>query len=598
MKSCRNILPNLALLIGIALCAGTAEATTYNLNGRVDIDRDYVNPDYVGHVGKTESTVVRQRDHDVDVLSNNNQFGASGTVAAYLLESGRMTIPDARYYQYYGDYTLFRQTGGGYTNIYSFTRRTGQVTDDTIRSDFIFGGNASALIAIGNDPGFCADSVIAVIGSAHVYANSINRSGDTANFRHMIAVNDGGRIDASVGNGNSRLYVPFNGGTYHGRSSGLYMFGQNSGSSGAAPTWIRVYEAGGCIVHSNDVVSDNRYFAPPPVCDPVGNVVLSIDLPDSVKNNNGAGWDFVPAVVIKDETTAGSNAVAVADYDFDSRTITNITIICRGENYSGMPGDVTAELRYKATGNALATMNCTVGPCKSGPFTWAGGGQGAIQIQYATHTYSGPTVIDMDRYDEADHRDHTGEQYPDYRRSIVTYSNRSGYILNSTSIVIRSGLIWAGISLNTTFPSATRLELYGGHLGNNGGTFTNVVVGGETWLRGFSGGGAISVTVPTDGTLEVDYGAVVTNGVIVLPKLKYGTVTLNSGVKIKAKGWEKLPRGKKVPILDLSGVTTFTTKANATLVQGDEGDIFWGEGDDANILYARRRTDGYFMIFK
>ena len=204
----------------------------------------------------------------------------------------------------------------------------------------------------------------------------------------------------------------------------------------------------------------------------------------------------------------------------------------------------------------------------------------------------------MDRYDEADHRDHTGEQYADYRRSIVTYSNRSGYILNSTSIVIRSGLIWAGISLNTTFPSATRLELYGGHLGNNGGTFTNVVVGGETWLRGFSGGGAISVTVPTDGTLEVDYGAVVTNGVIVMPKLKYGTVTLNSGVKIKAKGWEKLPRGKKVPVLDLSEVTTFTTKANATLVQSEEGEIIWGEGDDAKILYARRRADGFFMIFK
>lgn len=560
--------------------------------------------DYLS-VASTDDAAVYQTGYVVSNMTAYGIFGDNDHNLAYILESG--TLTGLQYFQADGGYLHFRQTGG--TAQFYGMRRT-KTTLDPLPFDLVFGGSAYAYL-----PFYCTESAmfrnchmnIAMMDDADVDLGLLRADNYGTNYVHIIALN-GGRLTMATRENSRNVYFAFNGGTLQPRDSdgGAYIFGQNKNNGSSYEAWIRVYEKGGRVIHRAKGLGDNQYMRPPPICEPADNVVWSISIPEGHELETKV-WNTPPSIVIVDSTGAGSNAVAVADWDFYSGHVTNITVLCRGENYSACSSEdisptVTAKFRLSATDdlNLCPSVPVVTGSGVSGDFTFVCNENGAgFQVQYVTNTYRGATIIDADIDGEYEHNEDTSG-LANYIHAVMVEGSRGGTcFLNTTNIIIKSGLLDpVSAPFSSIFPSVTRLELYGGHLIRASYTIKDVVVGGESWLRGFNGAAPATVIVPADGTLAVDYGAVVTNGVIVLPKLKYGTVTLNSGAKIMVKGWEKLPRGKKVPILDLSGVTTFTTKANATLVQGDEGDIFWGEGDDAKILYARRHSDGFFMIFK
>ena len=100
--------------------------------------------------------------------------------------------------------------------------------------------------------------------------------------------------------------------------------------------------------------------------------------------------------------------------------------------------------------------------------------------------------------------------------------------------------------------------------------------------------------MPADGTLTIDYGAVKTNDVIVTPKLRYGSFTFASGATVAFKGWDELPKGRRVEVLDLSAVPTVS--GTPTLESCEDGVLQW-DGVEKK-LYARRQADGFFLIFK
>ena len=343
------------------------------------------------------------------------------------------------------------------------------------------------------------------------------------------------------------------------------MFGNNASTGN--PVWVRIYENGGCIFNNNDSnSSETMYLYLPHLKEPAGNVVLGVEMSDELRNKV---WQMPPSVEITDSTGAGSNAVAFVDYNFDSGKITNITVACRGENYSGASGAVTANLRNKAGEALLSTpLVCTVGPCQGGDVTFAGGK--TIYAQGCTNTYPGATIVDMDRDGIYDHP--ATNRVPDFHSLFMNSASAKPRFLNSTSVVVRSGCLWRqsdGESLlDAPFPSCQRLEFYGGHFAGWGATKKDIVIGGETWLVNHNRGYASEVAVSGDGTLTVDYGAVVTNGVIVTPTLKYGTFRFGNGAKIAVKNLDSLPNDGAQVLLDLSGVTTLNGTPEVVPVAG------------------------------
>jgi hypothetical protein len=411
-------------------------------------------------------------------------------------------------------------------------------------------------------------------------------------YKHTIALN-GGVLTMNTRPVSSNVFYSFNGGTLRASDQGACMFGNNIETNN--PVWVRIYEKGGCIYNDNGTSSNNQYLYLPNIKEPEGNVVWSIALSEELR---GKVWQTPPSVEIIDSTGAGSNAVAIVDYDFDSGKVTNITVACRGENYSDVPGAVTANLRYDKVGAALLStpLVCTVGPCYGGDVTFAGGK--TIYAKGCTNTYHGATIVDMDRDGVYDHPEAGSNLEPAYHSFYLqSRSDPRPRFLNSTSIVVRSGCFWRqsdGESLlNTPFPSCQRLEFYGGHFAGWGTTKKDIVVGGETWLVNHKFGYASEVAVSGDGTPTVDYGAVVTNGVIVTPALKYGKFSFANGAKIAVKNLDSLSNDGAQVLLDLSGVTTLNGTPQVVPVAGYN--IRWDA--TAKKLLGRRKK-GFCVSFR
>ena len=323
---------------------------------------------------------------------------------------------------------------------------------------------------------------------------------------------------------------------------------------------------------------------------PVGNVVWSVEISDELRSKV---WQSPPSVVITDSTGAGSNAVAIVDYDFDSGKVTNVSVVCRGENYSGAAGAVTANLRYKAGDALLSTpLVCNVGPCVGGDVTFAGGK--TIYAGGITNTYHGATIIDMDRDGTYDHP--ASEAESAYHSFII--KPMEPLFSNCTNVIVKSGCFYydsdsGGVRLTTYFPNCARLELYGGHLSKWAYSGRDLVVGGECWLCNHHLGYLSSLTVPADGTLTVD-AACLTNGVT--PKLKYGTVNFASGAKITVRNWEVIPDDDAYhTLLDLSEVTTVNGTPEVEIPDGLSGkaQIRWNSGTRKLMM---RRSRGFLMI--
>lgn len=509
--------------------------------------------------------VVRQRGGNVTLVDSDSQLGREGTgaVAAWLLEGGSLAIRNrnTRWYAH-GRYVHFRQTGG--TFYVRLWQRNDACNDAySLPTDFIYGGSAVATNSYdSSDQGhFFGAMTLAVMDDAQVSATGINGTGVNTNYAHVVALN-GGVLTGGTILGSKSVYFAFNGGTLRNESSGPAVYGISSTQS-PGERWVRVYERGGSVENNNSLGNNNLYLDHPPVLEPVGNVVWSIPVSAELEQKV---FQTPPAVVITDSTGAGSNAVAVADYDFDSGKVTNITVICRGENYSDAVGDVTANVFFKR-GDPLLEMPivCSVGPCQGGDFRFAG--RRAIRLRdNLTNTYHGVTIVDTDIRREADH---TGDvKYHLHALFIGRGADDKVCFLNSTGIVVRSGCLWlsGGGNISRAFPAATRLELYGGHVANGTYSFADIVVGGETWLVNHERQYNYSATLALKegGTLWVDVADATTN----TPKLCYGTLKFGTGVKLTIKNPEMLKtrvfKGEWT-LLDLSGVTNVTGIGNLVL---------------------------------
>ena len=551
----------------------------------------------LGRMGR--KAMIRQRGGFV--WKNSAYFGQRyDSEVAYLMDGGVFTTStaDTNYQRIFvfGRYFQFRQTGGIFNCTRSWFRSFTHdhiQHDNSLPLDFVFGGSA---VSTNSFFEFYGDLNLVVMDGAVVNAGTLKTNDDKfGQFRHIIAIN-GGVLTADVQATARNTYFAFNGGvlrrSYYDPS---YMFGNDARIGN--PTWVRIYEKGGTID-----ITDKNTINLPNLRAPVGNVVWSVAMTDELA---GKVFQTPPAVVITDETGAGSNAVAIVDYDFDSGKVTNITVVCRGENYSGAAGDVTANLRYNKAGGALLStpLACTVGTCDSGPVTFAATTAHAINSGCTTNTYRGLTIVDMDPTRSYDHTA-TDVEVPTFCISVNDRAYEPHYA--STGLVVRSGCFGRDYinsfrpDIKTYFRDLERLELYGGYF--YGFSVTNVpdvVIGGETWLKMAERTDDPSnvyypiLTIPSDGTLTVDVSCL-TNGVT--PKLKYGTVNFASGAKITVRNWEVIPDDDAYhTLLDLSEVTTVNGTPEVEIPDGLSGkaQIRWNSGTRKLMM---RRSRGLLMI--
>ena len=475
MKSYRNIFSSLVLTVGIALCAATAEANQ-TWSGKVEITSDV--SDHLG-IATTADAAVYQTGHVVSNMQAHGFLGDNDHSAAYILEDGLFT--GYQLLRVDGRYLHFRQMGG----IVSFqymTHTKNSNTANTLPYDLVFGGSANASFpfykeddksgSAGTELKECSIN-LAVMDDATVNAGLLRADGSGTNYTHMLALN-GGVLTMSNRQGGRNVYYAFNGGTFRtadGYSNGSYMFGENKDDASTYEAWVRVYENGGRIIHRATGTGNAQYLSPPQILKPKDNVVLAIPIPEGHALETKV-WDMPPSVVIVDSTGAGSNAVAVADWDFYSGHVTNITVLCRGENYSICSTDdanptVTAKFRISATDDLslYSSVPVVTGPGQSGDFTFAHSGTAnGIIVKYVTNTYCGATIVDTDIAGQWEHKEDVTTSSVEYRNSLMVYTTGGTRFLNTTSIVIRSGSLWPFASPNTQFPDVTRLELYGGHI--------------------------------------------------------------------------------------------------------------------------------------
>ena len=466
----------------------------------------------IGYNART--AMIRQRGGEV-VRSSSYIGQRYDSRVAFLMEGGIFTnITDttdhSRFFSY-SRYLNFRQNGGYFKVSRSWYRADGQNNESyhTIPADFVFGGNAEAVQRFFE---YYGSLNITVMGNAKVSTGELYTHGDTfGKYRHILSMN-GGVLTAEISTGSTNTYFAFNGGTRKTAYDENKMFGTNASKDN--PAWVRIYENGGCI----DNTGHNSFYLPS-LKAPVGNVLQSIAISEELANKV---FQLPPAVVITDSTGAGSNAVAIVDYDFDSGKVTNITIACRGENFSGVAGAVTANLQYERGVDLLSTpLECTVGVCEGGDMTFTATSDGhAVYSGWTTNTYRGLTIIDMDHTRVYDHTAVNSGPFFQVTLKDLAYWPQFA----STGLVVRTGAFGRDYvnskrpSFEKYFPDCSRIEFYGGYFFGFAvsNSVKDIVVGGETWLtryeRDVDGVYVPTFELPSDGTLTVDYGAVVTNG--------------------------------------------------------------------------------------
>ena len=586
--------------------------------------------------------VLRQRGGDIvqpNVTGDGMTFGRGvGSHVAWLFEGGSYTVENAgKYLCFYGNYTYFRQTGGLFAPG-RFAINNNASGD--IRPDFVFGG----------------DGVVDIRGRTCPFRNALYAFADSTKFMHTadtsgrfynlsrngntIWAHNGGVANyafhptwsTNTGNessGPTNNFFAFNGGLRGFSSEYTNANVAVKSLFGHSPA-VRIYENGGGLLLETNKCWNLTDFE---IREPEGNVVKSIPLSDEVRN---MVWQYPPSVEIYDEGGDGTNAAAVVDYDFDTGRITNISIMCKGENYSA---NTIANLRYKAGREnwLLMTPLCVeVGPEQGGDFIFASTNLGAeVVLNHATNFTHGALVVDMDRLGLADYGAYTAATWGNtLRLHYINNSNaaraaesiKNSHFPNVTNIVLKSGCIDSynnegGWGYNHTYnpcgilPNCWRLELYGGHLTGGSARFEDVVIGGEIWLinhglhtsaalhSGLIGGICVCRTSPTNdnvedypGLLTVDV-ACLTNGVT--PKIKYGkvhfvrgqvnpntTIPLLSGRTnsvVTVKNWECIPKSRTwTTILDLSdNVAVNEASGSRTFCVPD---IVYPEGSEGELV--------------
>ena len=593
--------------------------------------------------------VLRQRGCDI------KQYGISGDgpsissydrVGAWLMEGGSYYVENAgKYSCFYGYYSHVRQTGG----LFSFGRfAVNSIGTSGIRSDFVFGGTGVVHIRGKSCP---ERACLYAFTDSVEFKNSYSSSYYWYNFSGGAK---GGNCEGTIWAHNGGIayysfYTGWNTDTGNNTSGPTnHVFSFNGGARGFAGSttdadgalslfgftpWVRVYEKGGTLFIADSRIHNLHKLE---MREPIGNVIKSIRLSDELRNKV---WQYPPSVEIWDEGGTGTNAAAVVDYDFETGLITNISVMCKGENYTSPK----ANLRYKKGDKLLDEDldDIVIGPEQGFDFTFAATNRGAgVMFKQSTNYFHGTVFVDMDRNGVADH----GAYANGFANSFTFYYSNNkandSYFPNITNIVLKSGLLDSGNGWGYNhvqiLPNCWRIELYGGHLTGGSARFDDVVIGGEVWLRNHSTdstrAGDIRVchckatnddVEDTCGRLTVDV-ACLTNGVT--PKIKYGNIRFASGNESSLPGmgnrtntvvtvmnWECLPKTRGwTTVLDLSETTVnaYYRDTSKYLVpdivypEGSEGELLikWEMNpSDATLPYkllARRVVNGTILIFR
>lgn len=483
-----------AAVVAAMVCVHTANAVVWN--GRTNIVED-VQGGVCIDFAYSSDTIVRQTAHTVDLGPQSSVFGNNQHNVAYLLEGGLLKkTGGASLYMYYEAYRQIRQTGGDIK-----FKEFNLVQPSQIRADFVFGGNGTADLGSIDYMSLRGDALMAFQDSVY-FTTSLNDYKYVAvnPLTHRIWAYNGGVADYCL-NGNGTLtpncptndFFAFNGGKR------WFRFANDSAGTdfvfGHKPD-VRIYEKGGEVcMRANNTWNISYNFL-----EPEGGVVKSVALTPEAMSNIVDGvaqfWDVVPAVEIYDEDGVGTNAAAVVDYDYDTRTITNITVVCGGEKYSNSAKAQFIAYRDGVVTRLLETaLDCeVVTGVKGGDFTFAATNIGArINLRAHTNNLHGALIVDMDRSKLAD----GGLDTSLWGNTLFIeyYGTSSGYhkprFPNCTAVIIKSGCAtlssswgWNHQTSVGFLPNCYILEMYGGHIGGGTFTATNFVVGGTAYLTG------------------------------------------------------------------------------------------------------------------
>ena len=476
------------------LCLDGGAVVTGNVRVAATVYDTNPTSDYSGK--NIKYGIVRHKDATFVTGTRVAWFGKYGGIPAYFLEGGLLECPNGMVMinanpddvVNSASYMHFRQTGGDFkTTGLAITNYTDGVG---LMADIAFGGSGTVKIGSGGmhlngDAAFSfsdnvkfsvEDGIGNSLGGHHIWAYN----GGTAESR-FLATDGFSRPDGD--------FFAFDGGAIaYGHTSN----GTSSDLFGSNPE-IRVYERGGgvAVTGTRKVEIDGVDFF-----EPKGNVLKSVALPDNTK------FRSVPRVEIVDAGGTGSNAVAVVDYDFDSRKVTNITILCRGEGYSSS-ANVKAnlwELNIYTNQPRVANFACTVGPEESGDFTFSAtnlGGQ--VWIMAHTNYTHGSIIVDMDPLGLVDggfvdksKYQYTGSGQDGFENTLVIKYYATNLPIprfeNCTNIIVKSGgmHLWSSWGYNHDYllPKCYSLEIYGGHIGGGTLAVTNLVIGGTAFLSG------------------------------------------------------------------------------------------------------------------
>ena len=624
-KTCLKAMATFAV---VAFCAFSAAAG--NISGITNFTENATFFDM--NIASNSQAIVKQSDCDILFTTATKtvriMFGyGSSSVCAYLLESGNLTINPIYDTDYkdailsYGSYFQFRQTGGNLVfRDYWYVDSLGIGANKGLRTDFIFGGSGIAktdgrrLMRLNDDAAMVFNDSVRFTHEA----NNGNLTAPKATGHHVWVYNGGvaeygipryTSADSADGD-----FFAFNGGVRSFRSPNYNAYADQGLMFGSHPR-ICVYERGGGI-HANTqyiYLSMNKSLAADlgeymNFCDPKDYVITSIPIPADHELRTRQ-WDAIPAVVITDANGTGSNAVAVADFDWDTRTITNITVFCGGEGYSACSADdanpaVTANLKFSRTGEDLLSesLACnTVGGILGGDFTFSSSVNQYIVVQRSTNFCHGAVIVDMDQGGVADGRASTR-----YANSLRIYHSTDLYACfpNATNIILKSGGLCMDSAnvVDKVFPNVGRLELYGGHISRVVKEYDDVTVGGNVYfIEEDLSSCPSTITISDSGTLSVDVSCM-TNGVT--PSISYGTVNFKTGAEIKVANWRSLPMGgTPTTILDLSGTTVNSASGVGVPETPDYYDgylsLVWEEEDGKPVrLLARRHNVGMFLIVR
>ena len=568
----------------------------FRWDGRFDLASD-IELNHMMYLAETNDAVgiVRQQGGSVTLLGGTI-FGRNGGYPAYLLEGGTLTFANGSDLFFDGTYTHFRQTGGTFRpyDIHKTAR------EGDLRTDVVIEGDSQLVKGHYGFRNFRGPICIAVCGNAQAdlgWFGNTDAAVQTAMapHEHIFALNGGFTTMNSYAN-LTNSYA-FNGGTLATTYGQYAMFGREDGKP-----WVRIYEKGGELRTIDGLRSVNL----PALKEPVGNVVWSIALSDELR---GKVWQSPPAVYIDDAT--GSNAVAVVDYDFDSGKVTNITVLCRGENYT-LDG-ATANLYYRAGEKLLENdLVCTTGPCQGFDVTLSSTERAGVFRYLATNagmtnTFHGTLTVDMDMSKCADYggtltNGVTGDTQR-YGGSLNLYYSSQVCFQNCTNIVLKSGMIYSvgGSVLShrdpakDAFPDCNRIELYGGHLAGGRIEYRETVIGGRIALISHNMvNDAGYLYIPSDGTLYIDAPSVMAGNT---PSIEKGRFYFESGAKVKIQNPEALrDLDSNRVLLDLSGTTVSGTIAFEP-PEGLENVVSFRWDATAQKLYARKKA-GLMMILR